>query len=164
MEIPVIGSERRLASPRLPWGRPSAMRARTPTSPRTFGAWSETADRSHHPLGDLHGCSGTAASRRNGISEAPPLVTSMRCWGKPAFGGSMPHPGTLGKLAAFAVHWDSFLSRLFHWPPLLSRVLFGKAFGTTGPSWQNPPVAAGATFYLLPLAHTWPQSENTVLT
>jgi hypothetical protein len=74
----------------------------------------------------------------------------------------MPQQGSLRKVAALAVRWDSFLCRLFR-QPLLSLLLFGQAFGTTGPSWQNPHVVAAVTFHLLPLARRRPQSENAVL-
>jgi len=75
----------------------------------------------------------------------------------------MPQPGSLRKVAALDGRWDSFLCRLFRQAPLLSLLLFGQAFGTTAPSWQDLHVVAAVRFHLVPLARRRPQSENAVL-
>ena len=75
----------------------------------------------------------------------------------------MPQRGSLRNVAALGVLWDSLLCRLFRQATLLSLLLFGQAFGTTEPSWQNPHVVAAVRFHLVPLARRRPQSENAVL-
>jgi hypothetical protein len=121
-----------------------------------------TANHPRRCAGRSQSVSRQSCARRLSASEAPSSATSSRCSGKPAFGGSMLQRGSLRKVPALAVLWDSFLCRLFRQPPL-SLLLFGRAFGTTGPSWRNPHAVAAVTLHLLPLARRWPQSENAVL-
>jgi hypothetical protein len=75
----------------------------------------------------------------------------------------MPQRGSPRKVATLAVRWHSFLVELFGQTLPLSLLLFGQAFGTTAPSWQNPPVVAAVRFDLVPLVRRRRQSGNAVL-